>query len=368
MTNPTRTIIIAEAGVNHNGKIELALELVDRAADAGADYVKFQTFKAAKLASHTALKAAYQKCNTDAAESQLDMLRKLELAPEAHWLLIDRCAKRGITFLSTAFDIDSLSFLADDLGLKTLKLGSGELTNAPLLLAAGRSAMDLILSTGMGSLAEVEEALGVIAFGMIRKGDPVRRADFSEVLLEQTAWRSLRDRVTLLHCTTEYPAAIEDTNLRAIDTMRAAFGLPVGYSDHTEGNAMSIAAVARGAAVIEKHFTLDRSMEGPDHGASMEPDELKMLVRQVRSIESGLGTGIKQPSAAEVRNRPVVRTCVVAARDISQDEIISSADLTTMRALGSIPGVALWDCVGRRARHSLPDKKPLGWKDISWDD
>lgn len=368
MTDTRPTIVIAEAGVNHNGDLDLALELVDRAAEAGADLVKFQTFKANKLASKTAVKAAYQKVTTDAAESQLDMLRRLELSPDAHRVLIDRCAEKGIGFLSTAFDLDSLAFLADDLGLRTLKLGSGELTNAPILLAAARSGMTLMLSTGMGSLAEVEEALGVIAFGLLREGLPKGRTDFAEVLLDPNAWTALRERVTLLHCTTEYPAAVEDTNLRAIDTMRTAFGLPVGYSDHTEGRAMSLAAVARGACVIEKHFTLDRRLVGPDHAASIEPEELARLVRDIRAIEAGLGDGIKKPSAAEVKNRAIVRKSVVAARAMTAGEVLVEADLTTKRSGGPISAMDLWNCVGRRLRRSLAADEALTREALEWVD
>ncbi|OOY11994.1 N-acetylneuraminate synthase [Thioclava marina] len=368
MTDTTRTIIVAEAGVNHNGKLGLALELVDRAAEAGADYVKFQTFKGARLACGTAAKADYQKVTTDAAETQLEMLRRLELSPEAHRALIERCAARGIAFLSTAFDLESLAFLAGELGLKTLKLGSGELNNGPILLAAARSGMQLMLSTGMGSLSEVEEALGVVAFGLLRTGTPKGRTDFSEALLDPAAWSALRARVTLLHCTTEYPAAVEDTNLRAIDTMRQAFGLPVGYSDHTQGNAMSIAAVARGARVIEKHFTLDRTMTGPDHAASVEPGELAALVRDIRAIEAGLGDGIKRPGPAEIRNRPIVRKCVVAARDIPAGRILTLDDLTSKRAGGPIPAMALWDCIGRRSRIALAEDTALDWSAMAWAD
>ncbi|HCZ01554.1 MAG: N-acetylneuraminate synthase [Rhodobacterales bacterium RIFCSPHIGHO2_02_FULL_62_130] len=368
MTNQTRTIVIAEAGVNHNGDLELALELVDRAAEARVDFVKFQTFKASKLATKAAPKAAYQKATTDADESQLDMLRRLELTPTDHRVLIERCTEKGIDFLSTAFDLDSLAFLADDLGLNTLKLGSGELTNGPILLAAARSGMSLLLSTGMGSLAEVEEALGVIAFGLMHLGTPTGRTDFAEALLHPTAWAALRERVTLLHCTTEYPAAVEDTNLRAIDTMRQAFGLRVGYSDHTRGNAMSIAAVARGASVIEKHFTLDRKMDGPDHAASVEPDELAQLVRDIRAVEAGLGSGIKQPGPAEIRNRPIVRKCVIAARHITAGRTIVPDDLATKRGEGAIPAIALWDCVGRRARRDLAAETAFDWEAMTWAD
>lgn len=365
MPKPQHTIIIAEAGVNHNGNVDTALQLIDAASEAGADFVKFQTFTSTKLASGTASKAAYQKNTTDAGESQLDMLRRLELSPATHRILRDRCNQKGIAFLSTAFDLDSLDFLANNLGLKILKLGSGELTNGPILLAAGRSDMQILLSTGMGSLAEVEEALGVIAFGLTRRGTPTGRADFSEVLLEPTSWAVLRDRVTLLHCTTDYPAAVEDTNLRAIDTMRAAFGLPVGYSDHTKGNSMSLAAVARGATMIEKHFTLDRTMAGPDHAASVEPKELAQLVREIRAVEAALGTGIKQPSPAEVLNRPIVRKSVVAARNIPKGHLLTVDDLATKRAGGALSAIMLWDLVGRTTITDFETDQPLDEKGLA---
>jgi len=363
-----RTLIIAEAGVNHNGKISLALELIDQAAEAGADFVKFQTFKANSLAARSAEKADYQKRNTDSVESQLEMLRRLELSPEKHHVLVDRCASKGIGFLSSAFDLDSLDFLAHDLGLKTLKLGSGELTNGPILLAAARSGMALMVSTGMGSLAEVEEALSVLAFGLRDDSTPKSRADFAEALLDPASWALLRQRVTLLHCTTEYPAAVSDTNLRAIDTMRQAFGLRVGYSDHTEGNAMSIAAVARGASIIEKHFTLDRKLQGPDHAASVEPRQLAQLVYDIRDVEAGLGDGIKRPGKAEVRNRPIARKCVVAARDIPAGHVLVLDDLTTKRAGGSVCALALWDCLGRRAIRDLAEDTVLEWEALTWAD
>lgn len=362
------TIIIAEAGVNHNGRLDLALKLVDEAATAGADFVKFQTFKADRLASGQIAKADYQSANTDAGESQLEMLRRLELSFEAHRLLIDRCDERGIAFLSTAFDLESLSFLANDLRLKTLKIGSGELTNAPLLLEAARTEMALMLSTGMGTLSEVEEALGVLAFGMIRTEVPQHRQDFVDVLHDPAAWRALRERVTLLHCTTEYPAAVADTNLKALDTMRAAFGLPVGYSDHTHGNAMSIGAVARGASVIEKHFTLDRTMDGPDHAASVEPHELADLVGSIRAVEAGLGNGIKQPGPAELRNRKVVRKSVVVTRELPAGHILVAGDLETKRSTGGISAMALWDCLGMVTRKPVTPDAALDWTDLTWAD
>ena len=359
MIDATRTIVIAEAGVNHNGDAKLALELIDRAAEAGADYVKFQTFKATEVASAIAAKADYQKRHTLAEETQLDMLARLELSYESHHALVERCRARRVGFLSTAVETESLRFLAEVLRLDTIKVGSGELTNAPVLLAAARSGARLLLSTGTGSLAEVEEALGVIAFGLLREGEPARREDFTDALLEPAAWSALRERVTLLQCTTEYPAAIEDTNLRAIDTMRAAFGLPVGFSDHTEGNAMSIAAVARGAGVIEKHFTLDRTMSGPDHAASIEPAELAELVRGVRAVEAGLGNGIKQPSAAEVRNRAIVRKSVVLTCELPEGHVVRADDITVKRVGTGITAMEYWDCLGRRLTRPVNRDMPL---------
>lgn len=341
-----KTLIIAEAGVNHNGDIAMALNLVDYAAEAGADLVKFQTFNATKLASATAPKAAYQNRQTGAGESQLTMLQRLELSAEAHERIITRCVERGVGFLSTPFDADSLDLLTDRFGLTRIKLGSGELTNAPLLLAAARSGVEIILSTGMGTLSEVEEALGVIAFGLTRTDAPRSRADFATVLHAPQIWDKLRERVTLLHCTTEYPAAVADTNLRAMATMRAAFGLRVGYSDHTEGNAVSLAAIALGAKVLEKHFTLDRSLPGPDHAASLEPAELSALVRDVRDVECALGTGIKQPGVAELANRVVARKSVHITRNLPEGHVLSEADLSVMRPGDGLSPMALWDVIG----------------------
>ena len=357
--NKPRTLIIAEAGVNHNGDLDLALQLVDAAALAGADMVKFQTFDAEKLASVKAAKAAYQTRTTDAAESQLDMLRRLQISPEAHHELIKRCAEKGISFLSTPFEADSLRFLTVDLGLKTIKLGSGELTNAPLLLVAAQSNARLILSTGMGTLAEIEEALGVLAFGMTRAQETPSRTVFHEALLDPIARAALRARVILLHCTTEYPAAVEDTNLRAMDTMTAAFGLEVGYSDHTEGDAVAMAAVARGATVIEKHFTLDRTMRGPDHAASIEPDDLARLVAGIRQVERALGDGCKLPGAAETANRPVVRKSLCAAHDLQAGAVLKFEDISVKRPGTGLSPFDLWDTIGRRLGTPLSADDPI---------
>ena len=340
------TTIIAEAGVNHNGDLSMALELVDQAAKAGVDYIKFQTFRAENLATSSANKASYQTRTTDASESQLEMLRRLELSIEDHNVIMARCAEKGVRFLSTPFDMDSLELLTNTFRLSEIKLGSGELTNAPLLLAAGRSGVKIILSTGMGSLAEVEEALGVLAFAMCREGTPKSRVDFSNVLLDTAVWSVLAERVILLHCTTEYPAAIEDTNLRAMETMRKAFGIKVGYSDHTPGESVSLAAVALGAKVIEKHFTLDRSLPGPDHEASLEPEQFASLVRGIRYVENALGNGIKQPSSNEVKNRTPVRKSLVATHDIFAGQTLTADLISAKRPAQGISPMMFWDIMG----------------------
>lgn len=342
-----RVLIIAEAGVNHNGSRDMALELVDAAAAAGADFAKFQTFKATSLASASAPKAAYQKRQTGFDETQLAMLERLELSVADHEALLERCAERSIAFLSTPFDPDSLKLLTKTFGLKRIKVGSGDLTTAPLLLDIARTGAEIILSTGMATLSEVEEALGVLAFGMIATEDAQpSRAAFAEVLTRRESWSVLRDRVTLLHCTTEYPSAAEDTNLRAMDTLRTAFGLRVGYSDHTEGTAISLAAVARGASVIEKHLTLDRRLPGPDHAASLEPDEMSSLVRDIRRVEAALGNGIKQPSTAELASRAVARKSLVASRDLPAGHVLRPEDLAVKRPGGGRPPVEFWEALG----------------------
>ncbi|GLO80042.1 N-acetylneuraminate synthase [Sulfitobacter pontiacus] len=354
-----KTLIIAEAGVNHNGDLAMALELVDKAAEAGADYVKFQTFKATKLASASAKKASYQTRTTDGGESQMTMLQRLELSLEDHQAIMARCDENGVRFLSTPFDLDSLALLTDTFALPEIKLGSGELTNAPLLLAAGRTGVRIILSTGMGSLSEVEEALGVLAFAMCREGQPKGRACFAEVLLDPGVWPVLAERVTLLHCTTEYPAAVEDTNLHAMETLRRAFGVQVGYSDHTVGEAVSLAAVALGACALEKHFTLDRTLPGPDHAASLEPGELTSLIRGVRVVEKALGTCIKQPGAAEVANRAVARKSLLAARDLPEGHVLTAEDIAVKRPGDGMSPMTLWDTVGTVTTRAVAEGEAL---------
>lgn len=353
---PKQTLFVAEAGVNHNGSLELALRLVDAAADAGADVVKFQTFRAQHLVTAQARKADYQATNTGQGGGQMEMLRKLELAPADHHVLLARCRERGIRFMSTAFDPESLAFLGT-LEMAAVKIPSGDITHAPMLLQAARLGRPLIVSSGMSTLADIETALGVIAFALTRSGEPSSRSDLEAAGNSPEGQAALMERVTLLHCVTEYPAPPASVHLRAMDTMAQAFGLPVGYSDHTAGTAVALAAVARGATVIEKHFTLDRAMPGPDHAASLEPDELRTLVADIRIVEEALGSARKGPAAAEIGNRAVARRSIVAARPIAQGEALTMDALAFKRPGTGIPPTEAWDLLGRLAsRAYAPDE------------
>ena len=320
-----KTLVIAEAGVNHNGDMALARELIAAAAEAGADLVKFQTFIAGNIISASAPKAEYQKGATDARESQQEMVRKLELTREHHQELIAECKKQGIGFFSTAFDKDSIDLLEELADSDLVKVPSGELTNLPYLRYLTRHGKRVLLSTGMASLGEIEAAINVV---------------------EQAG--TSRDKITVLHCTTEYPAPMEDVNLRAMVNIGKAFGVSVGYSDHTPGIEVPIAAVALGATVIEKHFTLDRNLPGPDHRASLEPDELKAMVQGIRNIEKALGDGIKRPSPSELKNKPIARKSLVAARPIKAGERFSEENLMAKRP-GTGISPMLWDKVIGRA-------------------
>ena len=333
MRTPPRTLVIAEAGVNHNGDLELAKKLVDAASHAGADVVKFQTFQANQLATQHAEQASYQQQALGKSMSQQEMLQLLELKPEHHFELINYCQKLCIEFLSTAFDSPSIELLAT-MKLNRWKIPSGEITNLPYLRQIGRQGQPVILSTGMANLGEIEDALAV---------------------LEQAG--TSRDQITVLHCTTEYPAPPEEVNLRAMITMAQAFGVAVGYSDHTDGIAVPIAAVAMGATVIEKHLTLDRNLPGPDHKASLEPNQFAAMVHGIRTIEQALGDGLKRPTPSEQANLSVVRKSLVAACPIRAGELFSAANLTTKR-----PGTGFspmqWDYwIGRPAsRDFAPDE------------
>ena len=314
-----KTFIIAEAGVNHNGSLDLAKKMIDAAVEAGADAVKFQTFKAEKVVSRYAPKAEYQKKTTTADESQLEMIKKLELDAAAHQTLIDYCKKKNIRFLSTPFDLESIDLL-NELGLDIFKIPSGEITNLPYLRKIGALKKEVILSTGMAYLGEIKDVLDVLT----------------------GAGTKLKD-ITVLHCNTEYPTPFEDVNLRAMLTIKADFpGIQVGYSDHTLGVEVPIAAVAMGATIIEKHFTLDKNLPGPDHKASLEPHELKAMVRSIRNIEKALGSGIKNPSPSELKNKPIARKSIVAAINIRKGEPFTEKNLTVKR-----PGTGIspmrWD-------------------------
>ncbi|NVK31269.1 MAG: N-acetylneuraminate synthase [Gammaproteobacteria bacterium] len=342
-----KTLIIAEAGVNHNGDEKLAFELVDAACAAGADIVKFQTFKAGRLVSKHAKQADYQAVNTGVVESQYDMLRRLELSYDMHYKLIAYCHDKGIEFLSTAFDLESLSFLVDSLGLKRLKLPSGEITNAPLVLAHARSGCDIIVSTGMASLSDIEQTLGIIAFGLIDKTNqkPTKSA-FRQAFFSSEGQQALREKVTLLHCTTEYPAPPCDINLKAMDTMAQAFPCAIGYSDHSEGITVPVAAVSRGACLLEKHFTIDRNLPGPDHLASLEPDELKAMVDSIRMVEQVLGDGIKGPRPSEQKNVDIARKSLVVAAPIKRGECFNEQNLTVKRPGNGVSPMDYWEFIG----------------------
>ena len=344
------TLIIAEAGVNHNGSKELAFELIRSAHQAGADIVKFQTFKAINLASSEAKQADYQVTNTKRKESQLEMLKRLELPYSMHIELIRYCHELGIEFLSTAFDSESLNFLVNDLGLTRLKIPSGEITNAPLLFEHAKTGCNLILSTGMSTLAEVECALGVIAFGYMNSENVIPSKElFQEAYASKKGQVLLKEKVTILHCTTEYPAPIAEINLKAMDTLGQAFELPAGYSDHSEGITIPIAAVARGAVLIEKHFTLDKNMEGPDHKASLDPQELTAMVTAIRQVEVALGNGVKSPTISEVKNKAVVRKSLVAAVDIALGDYFTVTNVTIKRpGIGKSP-YDYWELIGKKA-------------------
>jgi len=343
-----KTLIIAEAGVNHNGDLDLARRLIDSAAHSGADIVKFQTFRARSLASPSAEKAKYQFEGTSKGETQLRMLEQLELPQSWHAELIEHSKDMGIRFASTAFDSASLDFLAN-LDLPFLKIPSGEITNSPLLLRFARTGQELILSTGMSRLGEVEEALATLAWGYSQESQPSGPDDIWQNWSVKSNRDSLLGKVTLLHCTSSYPAPLESVNLNALDTLRSAFGLPVGYSDHTQGQVASLAAVSKGASVIEKHFTLDRTMRGPDHKASLEPNELFEFVRAIRDIEIALGDGTKVPQASEFDTMQVARQRLVAAEPIRAGQVFTENNLTTSRSKSGILPTQIWSLIGLMA-------------------
>ena len=353
------TYVIAEAGVNHNGSLDLARELIDAAADAGADAVKFQTFRADALVSEAAPKAAYQLATTGAEESQYAMLKALELSKSDHHALVEHCAQRSIQFLSTPFDAESLDLLVDRFDIPRIKISSGEITNGPLILRVAQTGRPAILSTGMSTLGEIEEALGVLAFGYTTPDAEPSRSAFAAAYGSDRGQATLRERVTVLHCTTEYPAPFDEVNLRAMDTLRAAFGVAVGYSDHTEGIAVPIAAAARGATLIEKHFTMDRTLPGPDHRASLEPDELAEMVRAIRTVEAALGRGVKTPAPSERANRVVARKSLVAGVSIDEGAPFSGENLVVRRPGDGVSPMEYWSYLRQMAERAYDSGERL---------
>lgn len=333
MTDYNKTLIIAEAGVNHNGDMDLAKKLIDEAAASGADIIKFQTFQARNIASRDAAKADYQKQNTGLEESQFEMLQRLELARQHHSELLKYCEERNIRFLSSGFDISDLEFLIA-LGIDRIKIPSGEITNLPYLRFVGNSGLPILLSTGMASLNEVGVAI--------------------KILLDAGSHLS---EITVLHCNTEYPTPFGDVNLKAMNTMAKTFGVKIGYSDHTLGIEVATAAVALGATVIEKHFTLDRNMSGPDHAASLEPKELKAMVLAIRNIEIALGDGIKQISKSEKNNIKIARRSLFAKTKIKEGDMFTPKNLVAKRPGTGISPMLWDDLVGTKAnRDYLEDE------------
>lgn len=339
--------IIAEAGVNHNGDADRALAMVDAAAAAGADAIKFQTFSTDKVIGRTAEKAEYQKRETGEG-SQRDMVRPLEMSDELHHRLAERCREQNIEFMSTPFDEEATALLLD-LGMRRIKVPSGELVNHPFLRFLASKDRPLIVSTGMADMAEIEEAVAVIA----------------EVRTASGFTAPMADVVTILHCTSNYPAAAEDVNLRAMRSIAEVTGLPVGYSDHTLGLAVSTAAAGLGAQVIEKHFTLDNTLPGPDHRASLEPGELAALVRQIRDVEAALGSPVKAPTASEIPVRAVVRRSVTARGDLPVGHVITLDDLILLRPASGIPAKDQDAVIGRTLRVAVEDGLPLQWDHLA---
>lgn len=357
--NRVRTYIIAEAGVNHNGSIDLAEQIIDAAADAGADAVKFQSFISENVVSRHTPKVRYQKRTTDAGESQLEMIKRLELNFAAHERLISHCDKRKITFLSTPFDQESADMLLNIFRLERIKIPSGEITNAPLLLQLARSGRQTILSTGMATLGEIETALSVLAYGYVNSKEPPGHPAFQRAWASPEGQQQLRENVVLLHCTTEYPCPYEETNLWTMETLRAAFGLPVGLSDHTDGISVPIAAAALGAVLIEKHLTLDRDLPGPDHLASLEPEEFKRMIHGIRQVEHALGTRRKGPSPSEFPNRELVRKSLVASRMIQKGDQFTSDNLTAKRPGTGLSPMFYWDLLGRTASRDYDEDEVI---------
>lgn len=344
--------VIAEVGVNHDGSVAKAHKLIEEGAKAGADVIKFQTFVAKDIATKHAAKAQYQLETSGSKESQLEMLENLMLSKTDYQELVEHCYDLQVDFLSTPFDFESLDFLVN-LGVNKIKIGSGDMNNAPLLLAVAQTNLPIILSTGMSTLGEIEEALGVLAFGCSRSGHKPSKKGFFEAWQDPSARSALENRVTLLHCTSQYPAPIADVNLRVMESLRNAFGLEIGYSDHTAGISISIAAAALGASVIEKHITLDSSLPGPDHAASLEPTEFKNMVEGIRETCVALGSSNKTITASEINTREVARKSLVAATEIEKGAVISADKIGVKRPAKGRDPIDYWEVLGTTASNKF---------------
>lgn len=350
-----KTYIIAEAGVNHNGSLEMAKELVMVAKKAGADAVKFQTFKAENLVTKKAQQAAYQVENLGEASSQFTMLKKLELTYEEFIELQSFCELEQIEFLSTPFDFESVDFLLDKIAIATAKIPSGELTNAPFIHYIATKQRPIILSTGMATIEEIHEALAFISYGLAKSNEPVTIERVNQFYVTEEAKAVLKKYVTLLHCTTQYPAPMDSINLKAMIEMGRIFQLPIGLSDHSEGINIPLVAVGMGATVIEKHFTLDKTLEGPDHLASLNPDELMAMIKGIREVEQALGDGIKKPTSIELQNRIPARKSLVAKKNIQAGEVLSISNLTVKRPGDGLQPSNYWSLIGKMASKSYEE-------------
>jgi N-acetylneuraminate synthase len=348
MFSSDRTYVVAEAGVNHNGSLKIAQELVEAAALAGVDAIKFQLFKTENIATPHSPKAPYQQVKTNSSESQFEMLKQLEFSEEEVGILLKQAKGLGIDLFASVFDLDSLE-IVKRLDLPLIKIASGEITNAPLLLKAAQTGLPIILSTGMCNLGDIELALGILSYGYLGIAENPSFHAVEKVYLSKKAHEILKQKVTLLHCTSEYPAPVCDVHLRAMDTLRDTFGLSVGYSDHTLGIVVSIAAAARGATVIEKHLTIDHHLSGPDHQASLDPGRLKELVQSIREIKKSLGLPVKAISNSEWNNRQIVRKSLVAAKKIQKGDPFTPENLTCKRPGTGISPLHYWDWLGKLA-------------------
>jgi N-acetylneuraminate synthase len=358
MTQSKKTFIIAEAGVNHNGSMKLAHELVDAAISAGADAIKFQSFIASAIVTADASMAEYQIVNTGSSESQLKMLQSLELSQQQQRELHDYCQNRGIQFLSTPFDSMSLNFLTKNLGLRTIKVGSGELTNAPFLLEVAQSADKIILSTGMSTIDEVAEALGVIAFAMTAPATAKpSKSSMTSAFESSDGKKAISERVILLHCTTDYPTRPVDVNLKAMLTLGDKFSCQIGFSDHSVGVHLAVAAVAMGATIIEKHLTTSRALPGPDHQASLEPNEFKNLVSQIRELEDALGNGEKFPTEVEIQNKKVARRSIVAAKQIKVGDVFTKDNIVIKRPGTGRSPIDYWSLLDTKATRDIAENE-----------